>query len=161
MNIVYTYLASPLGNITLLATPHGVSGIRFESHAIPALPRNHYQPQNAILRQCSDQLREYFAGIRQQFTLPIAVHGTPFQQQVWQTLTTIPYGQTWHYQQLATAINQPKACRAVGAANGKNPLSIIVPCHRVITKSGQIGGYAGGVAIKQQLLALEQRFPTL
>ncbi|WP_146492928.1 methylated-DNA--[protein]-cysteine S-methyltransferase, partial [Vibrio cyclitrophicus] len=92
-----------------------------------------------------------------QFSVPIAAKGTPFQQSVWQALTTIPYGETWSYAQLADAIGNPKAVRAVGLANGKNPVSVIVPCHRVIGKNGKLTGYAGGVVRKQRLLVIEGR----
>ncbi len=91
--------------------------------------------------------------------MPLAATGTDFQNQVWHALTTIPYGETWSYQDLADAIGNPKAVRAVGMANGKNPISVVVPCHRVIGKSGKLTGYAGGVERKQRLLALEQGEP--
>ncbi|MBP8221372.1 MAG: methylated-DNA--[protein]-cysteine S-methyltransferase, partial [Aeromonadaceae bacterium] len=97
----------------------------------------------------------YFAGRLQRFTLPLAAHGTAFQQAVWQALCDIPYGETRSYGDIARAIGKPAAVRAVGAANGRNPLSIIVPCHRVIGQNGSLTGYAGGLPIKQQLLALE------
>ncbi len=100
-----------------------------------------------------------FRGLRNEFDLPLAATGTDFQNKVWHALTTIPYGETWSYQDLANAIGNPKAVRAVGLANGKNPISIVVPCHRVIGKSGKLTGYAGGVERKQRLLALEQGTP--
>ena len=99
----------------------------------------------------------YFSGEAIQFTVPISAKGTSFQQSVWQALTTIPYGETWSYAQLADAIGNPKAVRAVGLANGKNPVSVIVPCHRVIGKNGKLTGYAGGVERKQRLLVIEGR----
>nr|WP_169449722.1 methylated-DNA--[protein]-cysteine S-methyltransferase [Oceanospirillum beijerinckii] len=108
-----------------------------------------------ILQQAIQQCQEYFAGQRQNFDLPLAATGTEFQQQVWHALTQIPFGVTWSYQDLANAIGNPKAVRAVGLANGKNPISIIVPCHRVIGKNGKLTGYAGGVEQKEQLLKLE------
>ena len=104
-----------------------------------------------------EQLNRYFSGETIQFSVPIAAKGTPFQQSVWQALTTIPYGETWSYAQLADAIGNPKAVRAVGLANGKNPVSVIVPCHRVIGKNGKLTGYAGGVERKQRLLVIEGR----
>ncbi|PAS30562.1 cysteine methyltransferase, partial [Vibrio cholerae] len=100
---------------------------------------------------------EYFSGQRTQFELPLAASGTAFQQSVWHALCKIPYGEIWSYQQLAEAIGNPKAVRAVGLANGKNPISIIVPCHRVVGKNGQLTGYAGGLERKAFLLELEQR----
>jgi methylated-DNA-[protein]-cysteine S-methyltransferase len=115
--------------------------------------------QHIVLSQTVIQLEEYFAGLRNEFDLPLAAAGTDFQTQVWHALTTIPYGETWSYQELANAIGNPKAVRAVGLANGKNPISIVVPCHRVIGKSGKLTGYAGGVERKQRLLALEKGTP--
>ena len=106
--------------------------------------------------ECERQLQQYFAGTRQQFDLPLAPRGTDFQQRVWQSLSTIPYGVCWSYQQLAISIGNIKACQAVGMANSKNPLSIVIPCHRVIGKNGKLTGYAGGLDKKQTLLALEQ-----
>jgi methylated-DNA-[protein]-cysteine S-methyltransferase len=101
------------------------------------------------------QLREYFAGHRKVFDLPLAPRGTPFQQEVWRALRKIPFGRTSSYSAIAERIGRPKAVRAVGAANGKNPIVIVVPCHRVIGRDGSLTGYAGGVERKQRLLALE------
>ncbi|NCO45642.1 MAG: methylated-DNA--[protein]-cysteine S-methyltransferase, partial [Vibrio sp.] len=109
-----------------------------------------------ILINTIKQLDEYFSGKRTIFTLPLAAKGTEFQQSVWQALCKIPYGETWNYQQIAEAIGNPKAVRAVGLANGRNPISIIVPCHRVIGKSGKLTGYAGGLNRKASLLELER-----
>ncbi|MGL4859235.1 MAG: methylated-DNA--[protein]-cysteine S-methyltransferase [Enterobacteriaceae bacterium] len=107
---------------------------------------------------CADELQQYFHGQRQQFTVPLAPAGTPFQQQVWQQLRQIPCGVTWSYRQLAERIGSPRYSRAVGAANGRNPIAIIIPCHRVIGSSGKLVGYAGGVDNKQWLLELEKHF---
>lgn len=104
-----------------------------------------------------EQFAAYFAGRLHRFDLPLAARGTPFQQSVWRALGDIPYGETVSYLEIAQAIGNPKAVRAVGAANGRNPLSIIVPCHRVIYRSGELTGYAGGLPIKRWLLALEQQ----
>ena len=110
-----------------------------------------------VLVQTITQLKEYHAGQRQVFDMPIAFYtGTPFQQKVWQALRQIPYGQTISYAQLANHIGQPTACRAVANANGKNPISLIIPCHRVIASDGKLGGYTGGIEIKQTLLDIEQ-----
>jgi methylated-DNA-[protein]-cysteine S-methyltransferase len=108
-----------------------------------------------VLRAAAAQLAEYFAGKRRTFDLPLAPHGTPFQLAVWSALRAIPYGETRNYAELARAIGRPTASRAVGAANGKNPLGIIVPCHRVIGASGALTGYAGGLSAKRWLLELE------
>ncbi|MFT7682425.1 MAG: methylated-DNA-[protein]-cysteine S-methyltransferase [Moritella dasanensis] len=105
------------------------------------------------------QLQEYFNGQRHEFSIPLAANGTEFQNKVWQALTTIPYGETWSYKDLAIAVGNPKASQAVGGANSKNPISIIVPCHRVIGKNGNLTGYAGGLDIKQRLLNLETKHP--
>ena len=105
------------------------------------------------------ELDEYFAGTRQQFDLELLPAGTAFQQKVWQTLQTIPYGQTRSYLDVATAMGQPRAARAVGMANNRNPLPIVIPCHRVIGKNGQLVGFGGGLAVKRQLLQLEAASP--
>lgn len=110
-----------------------------------------------MLVEAADQLAAYFAGERQTFALPLGPEGTAFQRLVWRALETIPFGETATYGALATAIGRPAASRAVGTANGRNPLSIIVPCHRVIGASGQLTGYAGGLVAKQWLLAHERR----
>jgi methylated-DNA-[protein]-cysteine S-methyltransferase len=102
-------------------------------------------------------LAEYFAGERTRFTLPLDIVGTPFQRQVWEALRTIPFGETRSYAEIAVHIGRPRAVRAVGAANGRNPLSIVAPCHRVIGSGGQLTGFAGGLEVKARLLAFEQR----
>jgi methylated-DNA-[protein]-cysteine S-methyltransferase len=112
---------------------------------------------NAIVTDTALQLHQYFAGTRKQFDLPLMFRGTAFQSEVWQTLRTIPYGQTWSYGELAKNIGKPKASRAVGAANGRNPLSIVVPCHRVVGSAGALTGFAGGIEAKRYLLDLENR----
>jgi len=109
------------------------------------------------LRQAVDQLGRYFAGERVQFTCPLDLHGTPFQLKVWNELTHIPYGETRSYSEMARAIGHPAAVRAVGAANGANPVAIIVPCHRVIGSDGSLTGYGGGLPTKAWLLALEKK----
>jgi methylated-DNA-[protein]-cysteine S-methyltransferase len=110
-----------------------------------------------LLNNTKKQLTEYFNGYRMYFDLPLAPQGTPFQKKVWKALLTIPYGKTQSYQQIAEIIKQPLASRAVGTANGKNPICIIIPCHRVIRRSGELGGYLGGLDAKQALLNLESR----
>lgn len=110
-----------------------------------------------VLNRAAAQLAEYFAGERTEFDLPLAPAGTPFQLAVWQALREIPYARTWSYGQLATRVGNPKASRAVGLANGRNPISVIVPCHRVIGANGKLVGYGGGVERKEILLHLERR----
>ena len=112
--------------------------------------------ETALLKTAADQLRSYLAKQRQDFDLPLAPAGTPFMQQVWTALQEIPYGETCSYRDIAQRIGRPKACRAVGQANNRNPLPIFIPCHRVIGASGNLVGYGGGLAIKIQLLALEK-----
>ena len=112
--------------------------------------------ETPLIQNAHQQLKEYFQGERQTFQLPLAPKGTPFQQKVWNTLQTIPYGETWSYQQMAKVIGNPKACRAVGMANHRNPISIIIPCHRVIGSNGDLVGYASGLDMKRYLLNLEK-----
>lgn len=109
-----------------------------------------------VLRLAEKEIRDYLAGRLRKFTVPLDPEGTEFQQRVWLELRRIPYGQTKSYKDIATALGMPKACRAVGTANGRNPLSIIVPCHRVIAANGTLGGYAGGLPRKEQLLSIER-----
>lgn len=104
-----------------------------------------------------EQLRSYFAGELREFSVPLAPHGTPFQRHVWQALTTVPYGRTASYGAIASVIDRPSASRAVGAANGRNPISIVVPCHRIVGADGSLTGYGGGLPRKRHLLALEQQ----
>lgn len=152
----YTVMNSPLGKITLQASDLGLTGAWFEVNTTQPDELGMRDDDDAVLDAARIQLEEYFLGIRNQFDLPLAAVGTPFQMQIWQALTTIPFGETWSYQDLANAIDNPKAVRAVGLANGKNPISVIVPCHRVIGKNGKLTGYAGGVERKAALLKLEQ-----
>ncbi|MNF83155.1 Methylated-DNA--protein-cysteine methyltransferase [compost metagenome] len=116
-------------------------------------------PDNPVLVRAAGQLREYFAGARQHFDLELEFSGTEFQKKVWAALLTIPFGETRSYSQIAEQIGNPSAVRAVGAANGKNPISIIAPCHRVIGASGKLTGFAGGLEAKALLLTLERRTP--
>ncbi|KOO15185.1 cysteine methyltransferase [Vibrio xuii] len=157
MNKFYTTYTSPLGVMTLQANDDGMLGAWFETQTTQPENLGEYVEDHQILNSVITQLDEYFSGQRKVFNIPLAANGTEFQKKVWQALTTIPYGQTWSYQDLANAIDNPKAVRAVGLANGKNPVSIVVPCHRVIGKNGKLTGYAGGVERKAQLLELEKR----
>ena len=151
----FTYYDSPLGTVTLQANEQGLLGVWFETHTTKPEDLGIQEDSFPIFQSVKEQLERYFAGDAVQFDVPIAAKGTPFQQSVWHALTTIPYGETWSYAQLADAIGNPKAVRAVGLANGKNPVSVIIPCHRVIGKNGKLTGYAGGVERKQRLLAIE------
>lgn len=151
----FTYYDSPLGTVTLQANEQGLLGVWFETHTTKPEDLGIQEDSFPIFQSVKEQLERYFAGDAVQFDVPIAAKGTPFQQSVWHVLTTIPYGETWSYAQLADAIGNPKAVRAVGLANGKNPVSVIVPCHRVIGKNGKLTGYAGGIERKQRLLTIE------
>ena len=151
----FTHYESPVGHITLQASDAGLRGAWFDVQTTAPEDFGTQQDDHPILRQAIAEFEEYFAGKREVFTVPTDAQGTDFQKQVWNMLTKIPYGETWSYQDMAIAIDNPKAVRAVGLANGKNPISIIVPCHRVIGKNGKLTGYAGGVDRKRQLLALE------
>ncbi|WP_117232489.1 methylated-DNA--[protein]-cysteine S-methyltransferase [Vibrio maerlii] len=151
----YTRFNSPLGDVVIQANEKGITGVWFETHTTQPDDLGVHDDFDYLLQKAVAQLKEYFSGQRSHFDLPISTHGTDFQNKVWQALTTIPFGETWSYQDLADAIGSPKAVRAVGAANGKNPVSVIVPCHRVIGKNGKLTGYAGGVERKKHLLVLE------
>ena len=113
--------------------------------------------ETLLIKETAKQLKEYLDGQRRAFDLPLEVKGTDFQKRVWKTLESIPYGKTWSYKDVAQAIGSPKAYRAVGLANNKNPISIIIPCHRVIGANGKLVGYGGGLAIKKHLLELENK----
>lgn len=159
MNTSYTTFESPLGQMTIQANDIGLLGVWFETQTTQPKELGKKEPNHPILVLTIKQLRDYFSQRSKTFDLPLAAKGTVFQQQVWQALMTIPFGETWTYQQLAEAIGNPKAVRAVGLANGKNPISVIVPCHRVIGKKGKLTGYAGGLERKAELLKLEHWEP--
>ena len=158
MQLVYMYVDSPVGALKLVAHDHALVAVMWdnEDHKRVRLAELIEDHQHPMLLRVKKQLEQYFAGQRQQFDLPLDFQGTDFQQQVWQTLLTIPYGETRSYKEIAVQIGNEKAVRAVGAANGKNPISIIAPCHRVIGSSGALVGFAGGLDKKQILLSLEQ-----
>lgn len=153
----YTVIESPLGPLTAVATADGLCGLYMSDAA--HLPATFGAPATGTTDGAFDQLREelgeYFARDRTQFSVATAASGTPFQHRVWAALVEIPYGQTRSYGQLAVALGDVRVVRAVGAANGRNPLSIVVPCHRVVGADGTLTGYAGGLERKELLLALE------
>ena len=142
-------LPSPVGALRVEADERAITKIWF--HAGEPLT----VPSTPLLAELARQLAEYFSGERRQFDLPIAPSGTAFQCEVWHALEEIPYGATWSYAELARHIGRPSAVRAVGAANGQNPIPIVIPCHRVIGSNGSLTGFGGGLGVKQQLLALE------
>jgi methylated-DNA-[protein]-cysteine S-methyltransferase len=147
-----TYYQSPIGNIKITGTYEYINTILFIEDTF----KNDIEPSGA-LHQCCAQLDEYFNGTLRTFNLPILKNGTPFQQRVWDELLTIPIGKTISYLQLAKQLGDEKVIRAAASANGKNPLAIIVPCHRVIGSDGSLTGYAGGLKRKQFLLDHEQK----
>lgn len=158
MQLVYMYMDSPVGILKLVAHDQALVAVMWdnEDHKRVRLAEPVEDRQHPMLHKVKQQLQEYFAGQRQQFDLPLDFQGTAFQQQVWQALLSIPYGETRSYKEIAVQLGNEKAVRAVGAANGKNPISIIAPCHRVIGSSGALVGFAGGLDKKQILLSLEQ-----
>lgn len=143
-------MTSPIGKLTLIADKQYLREIRFGDDDCATIPHS-----NAVLDRTRQQLQEYFAGQRRHFDLPLKPQGTNFQQQVWKALLAVDFGELASYQDIARIIDNPKAVRAVGAANGRNPIPIIIPCHRIIGSDGKLTGYAGGLRIKQQLLRLE------
>jgi methylated-DNA-[protein]-cysteine S-methyltransferase len=156
-------IGSPVGELTLIASDHGLAAILWENDR-PGRVRLDVvaeDPKHPILVETERQLAEYFAGRRKAFDLTLDFAGTEFQNKVWRALLTIPFGETRTYAEIARQIGQPKAVRAVGAANGRNPISIVTPCHRVIGSSGKLTGFAGGLEVKAQLLRLEGADATL
>ncbi|MCH7379491.1 MULTISPECIES: methylated-DNA--[protein]-cysteine S-methyltransferase [Acinetobacter] len=158
MQLVYMYMDSPVGALKLVAHDQALVAVMWdnEDHKRVRLSELIEDRQHPMLHRVKQQLEQYFVGQRQQFDLPLDFQGTAFQQQVWQALLSIPYGETRSYKDIAIQLGNEKAVRAVGAANGKNPISIIAPCHRVIGSSGALVGFAGGLDKKQILLSLEQ-----
>lgn len=150
------YYPSPFGTVGIAEDGAGVTDLFFcqgESG-----PGGAISEETPLLRQAAAELAEYFEGRRTAFTVPLSLHGTAFQLADWEALRTIPYGETRSYRQIAEQLGNPKACRAVGMANHRNPVCVFVPCHRVIGQNGSLTGYAGGLKIKAGLLELERRY---
>jgi len=152
----YDIISSPIGDLLLVASENGLKEIRFEAEN-----QNFQIDQEWIfspekLQQVKRELNEYFTGERTSFSIPLSPEGTPFQKQIWKELQSIPYGKTCSYQDIANQIQKPNSCRAVGMANGKNPIPIIIPCHRIIGKNGKLVDYAGGLHKKLKLLQIEK-----
>jgi methylated-DNA-[protein]-cysteine S-methyltransferase len=159
MKLVYKIMDSPVGKLKLVASDKGLVAVLWENDS-PSRVRLTELVEDAtdpVLRETERQLEEYFAGKRKTFSLTLDMRGTRFQNDVWEALLAIPFGETRSYGQLAKQLGNPKATRAVGAANGRNPISIVVPCHRVIGSSGKLTGFAGGLDTKAHLLELEAR----
>ncbi len=150
--LLYTIYNSPVGKLLLAGDQDALQRIQFEYSINPA---KSWIENKSAFNKAIDQLDQYFKGVRTTFDLPLNPQGTLFQKSVWSQLEKIPFGQTKYYGQIAQEIGNPKASRAIGMANNKNPIPIIIPCHRVIGKNGSLTGFAGGLTIKQQLLDLE------
>ena len=157
MTLFCKEMESPVGKLKLVASANALVAVLWERQRPDRVTRASLKldPQQPILIETERQLREYFAGTRNKFDLPLEPTGSEFQKKVWRALREIPFGQTRSYLDLAKSVGSVKAVRAVGAANGKNPLSIVVPCHRVLGANGALTGFAGGLEVKAQLLALE------
>lgn len=154
----------PLGTLRIIASDAGLHAVLWDcdigNHRVRLPGPIHRNTEHRVIAATRRQLGEYFARERTQFHLPLSPAGTPFQRSAWKILESIPYGQTLSYEEQASRLGDPKACRAVGAANGRNPISIIVPCHRVIGKRGGLRGFAGGLSAKADLLNLEKGLST-
>lgn len=163
--VLYREVPSPVGRLLLAANASGLCVLQFEENRHPVKRHAGWHAigdaAHPVLDATQAQLAEYFAGQRRVFELPLVPEGTPFQQSVWRALLAIPHGQTRSYGDIARHIEQPAAVRAVGAANGRNPIAIIVPCHRVIGANGSLIGFGGGLPVKRVLLALEGKQPSL
>src|SRR5579872_1493286 len=157
-HVNYAYLETPIGTLLIAGDDAALRCITFPQQGRAAKPQPEWQEsQRGPVGEAMRQLREYFAGERAEFDLPLAPEGTAFQRSVWRQLQEIPYGETISYGELARRVGNPKASRAVGSANGANPLPIVIPCHRVIAGDGTLGGFGGGLQTKETLLALELR----
>ena len=154
----YDYLHTPIGAVLVAGDADAIRRISFPKNGKPAAPEPGWgHSARGPVGEAIRQLREYFGGRRTGFDLPLAPEGTGFQRAVWRQLQEIPYGGTISYGELARRVGNPKASRAVGAANGANPIPIVIPCHRVIASDGKLGGFGGGLPVKQALLELETR----
>jgi methylated-DNA-[protein]-cysteine S-methyltransferase len=156
IEMLYRTIASPIGPLLLAGDDEGVRFLLFEHGRDQASPKAEWEPERGRLNEPARQLTAYFQGKLREFDVPVRPEGTPFQRSVWRALQDIPYGDTISYGELARRLGNPKAARAVGLANGANPISIIIPCHRVIGSNGSLVGYGGGLPTKQALLALER-----
>jgi methylated-DNA-[protein]-cysteine S-methyltransferase len=152
-----TTVDSPIGPLTLTSVEGELTGLHMQDQAHAPGDRRQWRPDRAIFGDAIDQLAAYFGGELLHFDLPLRPYGTDFQRRVWDGLRQIPYGETWSYGQLAGRVGNRKACRAVGLANGRNPIAVIVPCHRVIGADGTLTGFGGGLARKAWLLDHERR----
>jgi len=159
MSLAYKMIDSPVGKLKLIASDKGLVAILWENDSPRRVRLDDLvaDGQHPVLMEAERQLGQYFAGKRKAFSIALDLRGTRFQKDVWEALLAIPFGETRSYGQLAKKLGNPRATRAVGAANGRNPVSIIVPCHRVIGSSGKLTGFAGGLETKAHLLSLEEK----
>jgi methylated-DNA-[protein]-cysteine S-methyltransferase len=155
--INYTYMESPVGRLLLAGDEEGLRFVSFAEGKHPPKPESDWRYHTEPLQRAVGQLSDYFAGNLRRFDMPLQLRGTPFQLTVWRALQDIPYGQTISYGELARRVGNPHGSRAVGLANGSNPIAIVVPCHRVIGSNGKLTGYGGGLDNKETLLALERK----
>lgn len=161
--VVFERIPTPLGPMVACAAEPGICRLEFDDpdRQVPELENGSAVPgSNRHLDRLRGELAEYFAGRLRAFSVPVVLDGTPFQQAVWKKLLTVPYGKTKSYADIAALVRSPRAVRAVGQANGRNPVCIVVPCHRIVNTGGKLGGYGGGLWRKQFLLDLEQNSPT-
>ena len=156
MTTRYCVMESPIGRLLLAGDESELRQVRFLDGPDPEDPEPDWIQDDAPFARAVLQLQEFFAGRRREFELPLSPRGTPFQEKVWAQLRQIPYGETITYGELARRVGDPRASRAVGLANGRNPLPVVIPCHRVIGANGQLTGFGGGLPIKEKLLALER-----
>lgn len=153
----FARFGTPLGTLVAIAARGALTGLHFENgrHAPIVAPEWREDPAASPLRECASQLADYFAGRRSRFDLTLAPRGTPFQERVWLEIAKVPFGSTLTYAELAVRAGAPGSARAAGAATGRNPLAIVVPCHRIVASDGSLAGYAGGLGRKRRLLCLE------
>lgn len=153
--MLYCFMDSPIGKLFLAGDQEGLKHLNFPREKKPVRPQPGWMEMPAFFTSVVSELKEYFSGKRQQFSIDIKPEGTAFQLSVWESLQQVPYGKTVSYSELAKQVGNPKASRAVGAANGANPIPIIIPCHRAIGADGDLTGFGGGLDVKQYLLSLE------
>jgi len=151
----YDLVSTPLGPVMVAGDPTGVKLITFMKGDGERRPESSWKRDPGALRRASNEIRAYFAGELEEFEMKLSLEGTPFQKRVWKAVARVPYGKTASYGQIARRLGKPDACRAVGAANGSNPIPIVIPCHRIIGSTGKLTGYGGGLWIKEALLKLE------
>lgn len=154
----FSYVDSPVGDLLIAGDAQGLKQVNFPTGKNKTKPAKDWERADLKLKDAREQLKAYFKGELKKFKLKLAPDGTPFQKDVLNALQAIPYGETRSYMDIARAVGRPRACRAVGGANGRNPLAIVIPCHRVIGASGELTGFGGGLPVKKVLLDLEKKY---